>query len=263
MDMGLQGGVALVTGAARGIGAGIARMLAAEGAKVAIVDIAHLDLADALAREIRGHGGEALVLEADIGDRGAVTGLVETVASRLGPINVLVNNAAALSRKTIIEDAFSDWDRVVRTNLYGCYFCSSEVARHMIGGGKGGRIVNISSIHGRVVKAGTGAYGATKAAIEMLTKQLAVELAPHGIRVNAVAPGTISTDLNIPLYKSNRPDDVILRNAVLKRVPVGRIGNVQDIARAVTFLASPLTEYVTGAILYVDGGYVAEGTPRS
>jgi glucose 1-dehydrogenase len=262
MELGLSGRVAIVTGAARGIGAGIARMLASEGAKIAIADIAHLDQAHELVSAIQSAGGEALVMETDVGDAGAVDRLVSTVAERFGPIGVLVNNAATVSRKTIIEDLPQDWDRVVRTNLYGCYLCSSAVARHMIQCGGGGRIINISSIHGRVVKAATGAYGATKAAIDMLTKQLAVELAPHRISVNAVAPGTISTDLNVPLYKSKRPEDLAMLEAVLKRVPAGRIGDVQDIARVVAFLASPLTEYITGAILYVDGGFVAEGTPR-
>ena len=125
-----------------------------------------------------------------------------------------------------------------------------------------GRIINISSIHGRVAKAGMGSYCTSKAAIDMFTKQLAVELAPHGVTVNAVAPGTISTEINIPLYKSTKPEDVALQQATLKRVPAGRIGEPEDIGRAVAFIASGMTPYVTGAILYVDGGYVAEGTPR-
>jgi NAD(P)-dependent dehydrogenase (short-subunit alcohol dehydrogenase family) len=128
--------------------------------------------------------------------------------------------------------------------------------------GGGGKIVSISSIHGRVAKAGLGPYCATKAGIEAFSKQLAVELAPHKINVNVVASGTIITEMNIPLYKSMEPADVEKRKAVLQRVPWGEIGQPEDIGRAVTFLASDAARYITGAVLYVDGGYTADGTPR-
>jgi len=132
----------------------------------------------------------------------------------------------------------------------------------MVGRGSGGKIISISSIHGRVAKANLGPYCSTKAAIDMFSKQLAVELAPHNIHVNVVAAGTIITDINIPLYKSNRKEDQEFREAVLKRIPLERIGKPEEIGRVVAFLASDAASYVTGAVLYVDGGYVAEGTPR-
>ena len=182
---------------------------------------------------------------------------------RFGRIDILVNNAGIVSRKPILEIPLEEWDRVVHTNFYGCFHCSRLVGQRMVARGGGGKIISISSIHGRVAKAGMGPYCATKAAIDMFSKQLAVELAPHRINVNVVASGTITTDINIPLYKSTCPEDIALRNAVLKRVPWGIIGEPEDIGRAVAFLASDAARYITGAVLYVDGGYVADGTPRA
>lgn len=258
MDLKLTDKVAIVTGGGRGIGRAIVEALAAEGARVAIIDRDNVDRAEALAAEL---GGGAAAFRADVSDADDVTRMVAAVTERFGHIDILVNNAGTLSRKTILEDSPEDWDRVLKTNLYGCYHCARAVAPGMVKRGFG-RIINTSSIHGRVAKAGMGSYCTSKAAIDMFTKQLAVELAPHGVTVNAVAPGTISTEINLPLYKSTKPEDVALQQATLKKVPVGRIGEPEDIGRAVAFIASEMTPYVTGAILYVDGGYVAEGTPR-
>ncbi len=257
MDLQLADKVAIVTGGGRGIGRGIVEVLAGEGATVVIAERDNLDRASELAASL----DNAVAIRADVSVREDVQRLAADVEARFGKIDVLVNNAGTLSRKPILEDAYEDWERVLKTNLYGCYHCSRAVAPGMIARGSG-RIINISSIHGRVAKAGMGSYCTSKAAIDMFTKQLAVELAPHGVTVNAIAPGTISTEINIPLYKSTKPEDIALQQATLKRVPAGRIGEPEDIGRAVAFIASGMTPYVTGAILYVDGGYVAEGTPR-
>jgi NAD(P)-dependent dehydrogenase (short-subunit alcohol dehydrogenase family) len=257
VDLKLEGKVAIVTGGGRGIGRAIVQVLATEGTTVAIVDRDNIDGAEAVAAQI----GNAAAFQADVSVAEDVQRAVDAITERFGKVDILVNNAGTLSRQPILDDAFEDWDRVLKTNLYGCYNCSRAVAPGMTARGFG-RIINLSSIHGRVAKAGMGSYCISKAAIDMFTKQLAVELAPHGVTVNAVAPGTISTEINIPLYKSTKPEDVALQQATLKRVPVGRIGEPEDIGRAVAFLASEATPYVTGAILYVDGGYVAEGTPR-
>ena len=257
MDLQLADKVAIVTGGGRGIGRGIVEVLAGEGATVVIAERDNLDRASELAASL----DNAVAIRADVSVREDVQRLAADVEARIGKIDVLVNNAGTLSRKPILEDAYEDWERVLKTNLYGCYHCSRAVAPGMIARGSG-RIINISSIHGRVAKAGMGSYCTSKAAIDMFTKQLAVELAPHGVTVNAIAPGTISTEINIPLYKSTKPEDIALQQATLKRVPAGRIGEPEDIGRAVAFIASGMTPYVTGAILYVDGGYVAEGTPR-
>ena len=262
MELLLSNKVAVVTGAGRGLGAAIALRLASEGAKVVLAEKHNLQEAKDLVSVIERQSGEAVVLQADVSDPDSVSQLFGAAMSRFGTVDVLVNNAGIITRQSIIETGLEDWDRVIKTNLYGCYYCAREAVPLMRADG-GGKIVNISSIHGKIAKAGVGAYGATKAAIDMLTKQLAVELAPHRINVNAVAPGTISTEINLPLYKSTRPEDLMLRNAVLRRVPANRFGDPADIANAVAFLASAAADYITGAVLYVDGGYTADGTPRS
>lgn len=262
MDLQLQGKVALVTGGARGIGRGIALTLAAEGARVAVNYVNNSDAAEHVIREIRKQGGEADAIGADVGVYEQAQRLVAATLERFGRIDVLVNNAGIVSRQSILDVSLEDWDRVIHTNFYGCFHCSRLVGRHMVARGGGGKIVNISSIHGRVAKANMGPYCSTKAAIDMFSKQLAIELAPYRINVNAVASGTISTDINIPLYKSTEPADIALREAVLARIPWGVIGEPEDIGRAVAFLASDAARYVTGTVLYVDGGYTAEGTPR-
>jgi NAD(P)-dependent dehydrogenase (short-subunit alcohol dehydrogenase family) len=262
MDLQLKDKVALVTGGARGIGRGIALTLAGEGARVAVNYRERADAAEAVVRAVREGGGEAAAFPGDVGDYPQAERLVGATLERFGRIDILVNNAGVVTRHPILDVPLEEWDRVVRTNLYGCFHCSRLVGRHMVERGGGGKIISTSSIHGRVAKAGMGPYCATKAAIDMFTKQLAVELAPHRINVNAVASGTIITEINLPLYQSSRPEDVERRTAVLHRVPWGEIGQPEDIGRAVAFLASDAARYITGAVLYVDGGYTAEGTPR-
>lgn len=262
MDLGLKDRVALVTGGARGIGRGIALTLAQEGARVAVNYVNRADAAAEVVQKIQHGGGEGLAVQADVGSFTDAERLIAATLERFGRIDILVNNAGIVSRKPILEIPLEEWDRVVHTNLYGCFHCSRLAGRHMVERAGGGKIISISSIHGRVAKAGMGPYCATKAAIDMFSKQLAVELAPHRINVNVVASGTITTDINLPLYKSTRPEDIALRQAVLARVPWGEIGEPEDIGRAVAFLASDAARYITGAVLYVDGGYTAEGTPR-
>jgi NAD(P)-dependent dehydrogenase (short-subunit alcohol dehydrogenase family) len=262
MDLQLTGKVALVTGGARGIGRGIALTLAHEGAQVGINFVSRADAAAEVVQKIQQTGGEALAVQGDVGRYADAERLVAEVLERFGRIDILVNNAGIVSRKPILEIPLEEWDRVVHTNFYGCFHCSRLVGEHMVARGGGGKIVSISSIHGRVAKASLGPYCATKAAIDMFSKQLAVELAPHRINVNVVASGTIRTDINIPLYQSTKPEDIALRQAVLARVPWGEIGEPEEIGRAVAFLASDAARYITGAVLYVDGGYTADGTPR-
>ena len=262
MDLHLRDRVALVTGGARGIGRGIALTLAAEGARVAVNYRERADAAAEVVRRIREDGGDAEAIRGDVGVYAEAEHLVSDTLERFGRIDILVNNAGVVTRHPILDVPLAEWDRVVRTNLYGCFHCSRLVGGHMVERGEGGRIVSISSIHGRVAKAGMGPYCATKAAIEMFSKQLAVELAPQRINVNVVASGTIITEINLPLYQSTKPEDVEKRTAVLHRVPWGEIGQPEDIGKAVAFLASDAARYITGAVLYVDGGYAADGTPR-
>jgi NAD(P)-dependent dehydrogenase (short-subunit alcohol dehydrogenase family) len=254
MDLQLQGKVAIVTGGARGIGRGIALTLAKEGARVAVNYVNSPDSAEEVVQAIRNEGGSARAIQADVGAYAEAERLVDTTLQEFGRIDILVNNAGIVARKSILDISLEEWDRVVHTNFYGCFHCSRLVGRHMVARGGGGKIVSISSIHGRVAKANMGPYCSTKAAIDMFSKQLAVELAPHRINVNVVASGTITTDINIQLYKSTRPEDIALREAVLARVPWGAIGDPEDIGRAVAFLASDAAAAVTGSIYPIDAG---------
>ena len=262
MDLQLQGKVAIVTGGGRGIGRGIVLTLAKEGVRVVVNYNNDSDAAESVVEAIRIEGGRAQAIQADVGVYDEAERLVDTTLRAFGQIDILVNNAGIVARKSILEISLDDWDRVLRTNFYGCFHCSRLVGQHMVARGGGGKIISISSIHAMLAKANMGPYCASKAAIEMFSKQLAVELAPHKINVNVVASGTITTDINIQLYKSTKPEDIALRHAVLGRVPWGEIGDPEDIGNAVTFLASDAARYITGTVLYVDGGYTAEGTPR-
>jgi NAD(P)-dependent dehydrogenase (short-subunit alcohol dehydrogenase family) len=262
MDLQLKGKVALVTGGARGIGRGIALTLAGEGATVAVNYRERADRAEDVVCRVHESGGEAAAFQGNVGEYVEVERMVQAVLHRFGRIDILVNNAGVVTRHPILDVPLDEWDRVVRTNLYGCFHCSRLVGRHMVERGGGGKIISISSIHGQVAKAGMGPYCATKAAIDMFSKQLAVELASHRINVNVVASGTVLTEINLPLYQSTEPEDIEKRQAVLHRVPWGEIGQPEDVGRAVAFLASDAARYITGAVLYVDGGYTAEGTPR-
>ena len=252
MDLGLKGRVAIVTGGARGIGRGIAEALLSEGANVVIADLAGADGAPE---------GNTLAIQADVADRNSVADLIDQAARHFGPVDIMVNNAGIISRKPILDDEPEDFERVLRTNLLGCYNCVRAVGPSMVARGFG-RIINISSVHATVAKADMGAYCISKAGIEMFTKQLAVEIGKHGVTANAVAPGPIRTEINIPLYKSTKPEDVALQKAMMRRVPTGRVGEPIEIGRAVAYLASDSASFVNGAVLNVDGGYLAEGTAR-
>lgn len=261
MDLGLDGGVAIVTGATGGIGRAIVQSLAAEGMAVVVNHLGEAEAAETLCEELGVAGGRVSAAEADVGDRGAVEAMVGGAVERFGRLDVMVHNAGVTSRQSILETSTDDWERVLRTNLYGAYHTACAAGRAMIEAGRGGAFIAISSLHGRVAKADMGAYCSSKAAVDMLVKQLAVELAPHGIRANAVAPGTIETDMN-PLYHATDPEGVAKRRRILDRVPLARLGEPAAVARTVAFLASPVSSYTTGAVVYVDGGYTADGTPR-
>ena len=263
MDLGLQGKTAIVTGGARGIGKAIAARLAAEGARVAIVDLAPKEAVAATAGELSADGAQVLPFHCDVSDYAAVGAMVADVGEAFGDIDILVNNAGIVIRKPILDVTPQEWDRVLDTNLGGCFNCSQHVGRAMVEAGHGGRIVNISSIHGRLARASLSSYPTSKAAIDMVTKQLAVELAPSGIAVNAVACGAIATEINYPLYVSVEPSHLALQDATRRRIPAGAFGVPEDVGGAVAFLSSELAaRYINGVILYVDGGYVADGTVR-
>ena len=241
----LQGQVALVTGASRGIGREIAATLAAAGARVAVVarDEAR---AQAVAAELAGSGHRGYA--ANVADAGSVKGLVERVEAELGVPDILVNNAGVTRDNLLMRLKDEDWDEVLDTNLRGAFNTIRALSRGMMKK-KGGRIINITSVVGIIGNKGQANYAASKAGLIGLTKSVAKEYASRGILVNAVAPGYIETDMTAELPAA-------ARDALMGQIAVGRLGRPEDIASVVRFLAGPGSAYITGQVLVVDGGMV-------
>ena len=248
-----EGKVALVTGAAHGIGRGIAEAFARAGAAVAVADYDAEGAATTAATLAAATGSPALPVAVDVRDAASVAATAHATLARFGRVDVLVNNAGIYPNSPVLEMAEAEWDRVFETNVKGAFLVSRAVAGAMIDRGEGGRIVNISSGAAVSGRRGSAHYCASKAALNMFTKVLAIELAPHKITVNAVAPGLIEVERTgelAPAYVE----------AILSVLPAGRIGTPADIANAVLFLASPASTFITGAILSVDGGSTAGRT---
>jgi 3-oxoacyl-[acyl-carrier protein] reductase len=243
--MPLEDRVALVTGGARGIGRAIALRLAEDGAKVGIVDLTDSGADVALELE-RATGRAATFFKADISKEADARAAVAAVEEALGPIDILVNNAGITRDGLLLVMAESDWDAVLAVNLKGAFLMSKAVLRGMIKRRRGS-IVSISSVVGRRGNAGQANYSAAKAGLIGLTKSLAREVASRNVRVNAVAPGYIETEMTAAL-------DETARNAIISQIPLGRIGTPQGVAEAVAFLAGDSASFITGAVLAVDGG---------
>jgi 3-oxoacyl-[acyl-carrier protein] reductase len=237
----LDGKVALVTGGSRGIGAAISRELADAGARVAVNYRAGQEAAEALAGEISG-----LPVQADVSSADEVQGLVERVESELGDLDILVNNAGITRDTLIARMSDEDWETVIDTNLRGTFNTARAVARKMLRL-RSGTIVNLSSVVGVHGNPGQANYAASKAGIIGLTKALARELGSRGVRVNAIAPGYISTELTDVLSEEQR-------GLILQNTPLSRLGEPEDVARAVRFLCSDEAAFITGEVLLVDGG---------
>jgi glucose 1-dehydrogenase len=246
--MRLAGKVAIVTGAARGIGLAIAREFIREGAYVA--------LADTLAEEARTQatalGSAALSVPTDVGDAGQVRRLVAATVERFGRLDVMVNNAAVQAEIPFLDLTEAEFDRVVRVNLKGTFLCAQAAGRHMVDTGTRGSIINLTSVNAVVAHPVLVHYAATKGGINMLTKGMAVALAPHGIRVNAIGPGTVNTPINANFFSMPGMID-----RFLMRTPLGRIAEPEEIARVAVFLASDDASYMTGTTVYADGGRLA------
>jgi len=242
----LEGRAAVVTGADRGIGKGIAVALAKQGCRVAINHIGAADHADETVRELQALGVDAMAVKADVSKAAEVTAMMDAAVARFGRLDVLVNNAGVQTWKAFMDVTEDEWDFVIDTNLKGCFLCTQAAARHMIAGG-GGSIVNIGSGSNYVPFLMLVAYTASKGGIEMLTKVSALALGPHKIRVNCVAPGAIL----IERTKHELPDYAGQFAAV---TPLGRVGTPDDIAGAVVFLASDASSFITSQRIGVDGG---------
>lgn len=258
----LDGTVALVTGASKGIGRGIAVALAAAGADVGINYHTDREGAEATRQAVAAAGGNGLALQADVSDRTAVERVTQKLLAHFGRLDILVNNAAiGISHQGTFADYPLDaWQRVFAVNLDGVVHCTQSALQIMLAqqpeGGmqqSGGRIVNISSSHSLVFQRRTTAYTVAKGALNTLTQALAVELGPQGITVNCIAAGAVST----PGWPASPQG----RDAWIRRAPRARMGSAEDIAGAVVFLASPQADFITGQVLCVDGGYVHSVTP--
>ncbi len=245
----LTGKVALVTGASRGIGRAIALALAQAGADVAVNYVLDAARAEETARLVRAAGRRALVLQADVVAREQVEAMVAHVVEVFGRIDILVNNAGVLTRAPFLELTDADWERVITTNLTGSFIVGQVVARQMVRQGGGGKIVNVTSEVAERALPNLAHYCASKGGLRQLTRAIALELAPYGINVNAVAPGTTETDINRD--RLALPEE---RRRRLVYIPAGRFNQPEDVAGAVVFLASSSADTIVGVTIAVDGG---------
>ncbi|HYF59348.1 MAG TPA: glucose 1-dehydrogenase [Burkholderiaceae bacterium] len=246
----LSGRVALVTGSSRGIGLALARALASAGARVVLNGRDGAALA-AAAATLRAEGVEAAIASFDVTDEPAVAAAIAAVERDVGPIDVLVNNSGITVRRPLEEFDTDDWERIIATNLTGAFKVGRAVARHMIPRGRG-KIVNVCSINSELARYSIAPYVTSKGGLKNLTRGMAIDWARHGIRVNGLAPGYFDTELTAPLVADRE-----FTGWLEKRVPLGRWGDVKDLGGAAIFLASPASDFMTGQMIYVDGGLTA------
>lgn len=242
----LEGKVALVTGASRGLGKSIAFKLSGMGAKVALNYLSRKDEADSVMASITGQGGEAMLAPADVRDSSSVKDMVRQITDKWVKIDILVNNAGITADGLLLRMSEEAWDNVINTNLRGAYLCTKAALRSMTSQ-DWGRIINIASIAGLTGNVGQSNYAASKGGLIAFTKSLARELGPRNITVNAVAPGFITTAMTDQL-------PVELKESILSRVALGRFGTPEDVAGLVAFLVSRQSDYITGQVINIDGG---------
>jgi NAD(P)-dependent dehydrogenase (short-subunit alcohol dehydrogenase family) len=251
--MKLQGKVALITGASRGIGRGIAEVFAEEGADVAVNYISSAQPAEEVAAWIRSQGRRAITVQADVANRAEVEAMVDRVWNELGPIDVLVNNAGIETIVPFLDLTDEQWTRLTDVNLRGEWLCSQVYCRRVLDAGRPGNIVNIGSVQAGKILPGRTHYAPTKLGLEALTRNVSAEMTPRGIRVNCVHPGLIDTDMTAWVMK--RPD---LLPGILAQISLGRAGAPREIGTVVAFFASDESSYLTGQSIHVDGGWVGK-----
>lgn len=247
----LTGKKALVTGGSRGIGRGIAICLAKQGADVAVNYRAKAEEAEAVVAEIKAMGRDGFAVQADVSNKASVAKMFEQIKAKWGKLDILVNNAGILKMAPFEQIAEEDWDQVLNVNLKGQMFCGQEAAKLM---GSGGRIINMASIASGGVGIGSSQishYVASKGGVVALTEAMAVDLAPKEINVNAIAPGMIETDMTLSLLADEK-----FKASIMGRIPKARFGKPEDIGAVAAFLASDEADYITGTVLYVDGGWL-------
>jgi NAD(P)-dependent dehydrogenase (short-subunit alcohol dehydrogenase family) len=250
----LDGAVALVTGAGGGIGSATARLLAEDGATIALLD-RRLEAAEAVARDLSRLGSRALAIKADVSDEKDVRAAVAHLTAELGRLDVVVNNAGVAEHGSIRDSTVGQWRRVLDVNLLGTFLVTQQAAAAM---SEGGTIVNVASVAALMAVPGTGAYSAAKGGVVAFTRVAAAELAP-AIRVNCVCPGTVLTDMPLEMLRERGGGDVTAGAALTaKKYLLGRLGEPEEIAQTVLFLASPRSSFMTGSVLVVDGGVTAQ-----
>jgi|SRR5271170_6630687 len=253
--MRLQDKVALITGANSGIGRGIAERFAAEGAHVAVNYLPGGHRAEDAQAEVAAFPTASLAVPADVSKRADVEKMIADTVAKFGRLDIVVNNAGIEINKPFLQVSDDDWNRVININLFGSYLVSQVAAKQMVAQGKGGKLLFVSSVHEDIPFPGYTAYCASKGAIRMMMRNLAMELADYKINVNNIAPGAIAT----PINQSVLNDPVALKNAI-SEIPWGRFGRPEEVASVALFLASDESDYVTGSTYYVDGGLTQQVT---
>ena len=247
--MKLEGKVALVTGSSQGIGQAIAERLAQEGADIVIDYRSHPEGAEETQAKVEGSGRKGFIVKADLGVVSDIRQMIASAIQNFGKLDILVNNAGIEKNADFWSVTEADYDSVINVNLKGVFFATQAMVQHLIETKQPGKIINISSVHEELPFPHFTSYCASKGGVKMMMRNLAVELGPHGITINNVAPGAIETPINTKLM--NDPDKL---GALLKNIPLGRLGQPKDVAAIVAFLASADADYITGTTFFVDGG---------